>query len=77
MFPEAVGTVMNDAIGDFLWHTLLHSGPLHGQAVAASRCLHFTIIALTVDRGRSGRGEISQTDLWQRCHPMTVPCLNH
>jgi len=45
--------------------------PLCGRAVVAPRRFHFTIIALTVDRGTSSRAEISRTDLWQRWHPMT------
>ena len=47
--------------------------PLRGWAVVAPRHFHFTITALTVDRGSSSRAEIWQTDLLERWHPMTVP----
>ena len=48
--------------------------PLCGWAVVAPRCFHFTITALTVDRGSSSRAEIIRTDLLERWQPMTVPC---
>ena len=48
--------------------------PLCGWAVVTPRRFHFTITALTVNRGSSSRAEIWQTDLLERCHPMTVPC---
>ena len=44
--------------------------PLHGWAVVAPRCFHFTITALTVDRGRAA---IWWTELLERWHPMTMP----
>ena len=40
--------------------------PLCGWAVVAPWCLHFTITALTVDRGCSSRADIWQTDLLER-----------
>ena len=45
--------------------------PLRGWAVP--RLFHFTVTALTVDRGSSSRAEIWWTDLLERWHPMTVP----
>ena len=50
--------------------------PLFGRAIVAPRCFHFTITALTVDRGSSSMAEIWQTDLLERGHLMTVPCWN-
>ena len=47
--------------------------PLHGWAVVAPRCFHFTITALTVDRDSSIRAEMWRTNLLERWHPMTVP----
>ena len=47
--------------------------PLCGWAVVAPRCFHFTITALTVERGSSSRVEIWRTDLLERWYPMTVP----
>ena len=44
-----------------------------GWDVVVPRCFHFTITALTVDRGSSIRAEIWWTDLLERWHPMTVP----
>lgn len=49
--------------------------PLCGWAVVAPKRSHFTTTALAVDRGRSRRADISQTDLWPSFHPMMVPCL--
>ena len=46
--------------------------PLQGWAIAAPRHFHFTITALTVDRGSSNRAEILRTNLLERWHPMTV-----
>jgi hypothetical protein len=47
--------------------------PLSVWAVVAPRYFHFTITALTVDRGISSRAEIWRTDFLERWHPMTVP----
>ena len=47
--------------------------PLRGWTCVAPRYFHFTITALTVDRGMSSRSDIWQTDLLERWHPMTVP----
>ena len=48
--------------------------PLRGWDIVAPKRFHFTITALTVDRGSSSRAEIWRTDLLERWHPMTVPC---
>ena len=48
--------------------------PLHGRPVVTPRSFHFTITALTVDRGSSSRAEILQTDLLESWRPMTVLC---
>ena len=45
--------------------------PFRGWAVVAPRRIHFTITALTVDRG-SSRAEVWRADLLERWHPMTV-----
>ena len=47
--------------------------PLRSWAITAPRRFHFTITALTVDRGSSSRADIWETDLLERWHPMTVP----
>jgi hypothetical protein len=49
--------------------------PLHRWAVVAPRHFHFTITALTVDWGSSSRAQIWWPDLFERWHPMMVPCL--
>ena len=43
------------------------------KSVVAPRCFHFTMTAVTVDRGSSSRAEMWRTDLLERWHPMTVP----
>ncbi len=43
---------------------------------AVPKCFHFPIIPLTVDHGISSRDEISEIDLLQSWHPITVPRLN-
>jgi hypothetical protein len=48
--------------------------PPCGWAVVSPRCFHFTITALTVDRGSSSRAKMRWTDLLERWHPMMVPC---
>jgi hypothetical protein len=58
--------------------------PLSGWAVVAPRLFHFTITALTIDRGSSSRAEIWLTDFLERCHveshwaiqPFYCPCLS-
>ena len=47
---------------------------IRGWAVVASRYFHFTITALTVDRGSTSRADIWRTDLLERWNPMTVSC---
>ena len=47
--------------------------PLRGWAVVAPRRFHFTITALPVDRGSSSKAEVWQTDLLERCYPVTLP----
>ncbi len=50
---------------------------LHYDWVAAvPKPSHFQIIPLTVDSEISSKDDISQTDLQQRWHPITVPYLN-
>lgn len=72
LLPQAIwNSVARDGTHDDVY---THR-PLQGWAVVAPRCFHFTIIALIVDWGRSSRIEISQTDLWRRQLPMTVPGL--
>lgn len=53
----------------------LHGLLCHGWAVVDPRRFHFTIIAFGANQGRSSRGEISWIDLWQKWHPMTLPCV--
>ncbi len=43
---------------------------------AVPKCFHFPIIPHTVDHGISSRDEISEIDLLQSWHPITVPRLN-
>ena len=43
---------------------------LRSWAVVTPRSFHFTITALTADRGRSSRAEIWWTDLLKRWHPL-------
>jgi hypothetical protein len=44
-----------------------------GTVLWACVAYHFTITALTIDRGSSSRAEIWSTDLLERRHPMPVP----
>uniref|UniRef100_A0AAR2J4P4 Kinesin-like protein n=1 Tax=Pygocentrus nattereri TaxID=42514 RepID=A0AAR2J4P4_PYGNA len=50
---------------------------LRSEAVQCRGWFHFTLIALTVDWGRSSRAENALTDLWQRWRSMLGLCLNH
>jgi len=75
VLPETVwySVVSDTADGRFLRVTCfstrrplsvsLRGLPLRGQAVVAPRRFHFTIIALTVDRGTSSQAEISRSKL--------------
>ena len=51
----------------------LYGLPLRSWGKVAPTRFHFTMAALTVDRGSSSRAEIWGTDLLERCHPMMVP----
>ena len=47
--------------------------PLRGRAVVIPPRFHLRMTALTVDRGRFNRAEISRTDFLHRWQPTTVP----
>ena len=87
LIPEAVwNSVVSVATDDrrFLRSTCLSTWqscsvslselPLRGWAVVAPRCFHFTITALTVDRGSSSKEEIWRIDFVEWWYRMTVPC---
>ena len=75
-----IEAVWNSVVSDATVHRVLHTTQWSycdfarstRWAVVAPRSLHFTIIAVKVDGGRSIKPEISWTDWWQRGHPMTV-----
>lgn len=71
LLPEVVwSSVLGDVAEKMNSHDLL----LGYGIVFAPIHYHFTVIALAVDRGRSSRGDILQTNLLQGWSPMTIPC---
>lgn len=56
-------------------HNVTSHGILLHRVTTVLKCFHFPVIPLTADHGISS-DEISQTDLFQRSHPITIPHLN-
>ena len=78
LLEAVLNSVVSVATEDRLFFTCFStqwscSVSLCGLAVVAPRRFHFTISALSIDRGSSSRAEVWQTDLLKRWQSMTVP----